>query len=104
MPVARINFMLTHCFVDANNVGDTETRRSQTVIILFCNIEPIIWFNKRQNSVEASTFGSEFTATNNAVEIIGALLYKLSILWVPIDVSMNIFCDNRSVGVNTTRP
>ena len=26
MPVARGNFMLTHCFVDTNHAGDTETR------------------------------------------------------------------------------
>jgi hypothetical protein len=34
-------------------------------------------FSKRQNSVEASTFGSEFTAMKNVVEMIEALGYKL---------------------------
>ena len=58
MPVARGNFILTHCFVDANHDGDTETRQSQTGILLFCKSAPIIWFGKRQNSVEASTLGS----------------------------------------------
>ena len=48
-------------------------------------------------------FGSEFTAMNNAVEIIEVLSYKLHIFRVPIDVSTNIFCDNRAVCVNTTR-
>ena len=65
MPVARGNFMSTHCFVDANHTGDTETRRFQTGILLFCNNAPIIWFSKRQNSVEALTFGSEFTKMKN---------------------------------------
>ncbi len=69
MPVPRGKYMTTHIFVDANHAGDTETRRSQTGILLFCNRAPIIWFSKRQNSVEASTFGSEFTAMNNAVEM-----------------------------------
>jgi hypothetical protein len=36
-----------------------------------------MWFSKRQNSVEASTFGSEFTAMKNTVEMIEALRYKL---------------------------
>ena len=70
MPFARGNFMWTHFFVDANHSGNTETRSSQTGILLFCNSTPIIWFIKGHNSVEASTFGSYFTATNNAVEII----------------------------------
>jgi hypothetical protein len=96
--------MMTHCFVDANHAGDTETRQSQTGILLFCNKAPIIWFSKRQNSVEASTFGSEFTAMKNAVEMIEALRYKLRMFGVPIDGPTNIFCDNGAVVVNTTRP
>jgi hypothetical protein len=104
MPKPRGNLMTTHCFVDANHAGDTETRRSQTGILLFCNSAPTIWFSKRQNSVEASTFGSEFTAMKNAVEMIEALRYKLRMLGVPIEGPTNIFCDNGAVCVNTTRP
>jgi hypothetical protein len=104
MPTPRGNLMTTHCFVDANHAGDTETRRSQTGILLFCNSAPTIWFSKRQNSVEASTFGSEFTAMKNAVEMIEALRYKLRMLGVPIEGPTNIFCDNGAVCVNTTRP
>ena len=69
MPVARGNFMSNHCFVDVNHAGKTETRQSQTGILLFSNSAPIIWSGKSQHSVEASTFGSEFTAINNALEI-----------------------------------
>jgi hypothetical protein len=96
--------MSTHCFVDANHAGDADTRRSQTGILLFCNMAPIIWFSKRENSVEASTFGSEFTAMKNAVEMIEALRCKLRIFGVPVDGPTNIFCDNGAVVVNTTRP
>ena len=87
--------MSTHCFVDANHAGDTGTRRSQTGILLFYNSVPIIWFSKRQNKVEASMFGSEFTAMNNSVEIIEAFRYKLSMFGVPINGSTDISCDNR---------
>ena len=62
--------MSMYCFIDANHSGDTEARRSQTGILFFCNSVPIIWFNKRQNLAETSTFGSEFTTMNNAVETI----------------------------------
>jgi hypothetical protein len=104
MPKPRGNGMSTHCFVDANHAGDTETRRSQTGILLFCNKAPITWFSKRQNSVEASTFGSEFTALKNAVEMIEALCYKLRMFGIPVDGPTNIFCDNGAVCVNTTKP
>ena len=104
IPVARGNFMLTHCLVDANHDGDTDTRRSHTGILFFCNSAPIIWFSKRQNSVEASTSGSYFTAMKNTVEIIYALRYKLRMFGVPIYGSTNIFCDNGAVCLNTTRP
>ena len=104
MTAARGKFMSIHCFVDVNHAGDTDTRQSQTGILLFFNSAPIIWFSKRQNSFDASTFESEFTATNNAVEIIEALQYKLHMFGFPIDGSTNIFYDNGAVCVSTTRP
>jgi hypothetical protein len=77
MPLPRGNCMSTHCFVDANHAGDAENRRSQTGMLLFCNSAPTIWFSKRQNSVKASAFGSEFTAMKNVVEMMEALRCKL---------------------------
>jgi hypothetical protein len=104
MPKPRGNVMSTHCFVDANHAGDTENRRSQTGILLFCNSAPIIWHSKRQNSVEASTFGSESTALKNATEMIEALRYKLRMFGVPIEGPTNVFCDNEAVCKNSIRP
>ena len=69
-PVPRANCMQKHSFIDANHSGGTNKRRSYTGILLLCNKAPIIWFSKRHNLVEASTFGSEFTETNNSVNII----------------------------------
>jgi hypothetical protein len=63
-----------------------------------------MWFNKRHNSVEASTFGSEFTAVKNAVEMMEALRYKLWMFGVPIDGPTNVFCDNTAVCKNMRRP
>ena len=39
-------------------------------VILYINRAPIIWYSKRQNTVESSTFGSEFIAMKIAVELI----------------------------------
>jgi hypothetical protein len=104
MPIPRGNPMSTHCFVDASHGSDHANRRSQTGILIFCNKAPIIWFSKRQNTVEASTFGSEFQAMKNAVELAEALRYKLRMFGVPIDGPTNVFCDNEAVYKNTSLP
>ena len=52
---------------------------------------------KKQNTIEASTFGSEYIATRIAVEKIKALRYKLRMLGVSIDGPANLFADNESV-------
>ena len=89
--------MSTYCFVDANHARDKTTRRSMTGILIFCYWAPIIWHNKRKKLVETSMFGSEFSALNNAVELIAALRYKLRMFGVPVDVPSNILCDNEAV-------
>jgi hypothetical protein len=104
MPKPRGKSMSTHCFVDANHAGDAETRRSQTGMLLSDNSAPVIWFSKRQNSVEASTFGSEFTAMKKAFEMTEALRCKLWMFGVPTDGATNVFCDDGAVCVNATKP
>ena len=96
--------MSTNCFVDANHAGDKTTRRSMIDVLIFCNRAPFIWNSKRQNQVDTSTFGSEFTATNNVVELIVALGYKLRMFGVPIDGSIYMFCDNEAVYKNASIP
>jgi hypothetical protein len=104
MPPPRGNAMSTNAFVDADLAGNKITRRSQTGILIFCNRAPIVWYSKRQNTVETSTFGSEFTAMKTAIELIESLRYKLRMFGVPIEGSTNIFCDNEAVVKNTTMP
>ena len=96
--------MTTHCFVDANHASDKVTRRSQSGILIFCNRAPIMWFSKRQNSVETSTFGSEFTALKQAVELVKALRYKLRMFGVPIEGPTDMFCNNEAVYKNSSTP
>jgi hypothetical protein len=64
----------------------------------------IIWHSKRQNSVEASTFGSEFTAMKNAIELTGVLRCKLRMFGIQVKGPTNVYCDNEAVCKNTTRP
>jgi len=104
MPEPRGRAAEIHCFVDADHAGDTVTRRSHTGILLFVNRAPIIWYSKKQNTVETSTFGSEFIAMKIAVELIEALRYKLRMFGIPIEGATNVYCDNDSVVSNTTKP
>ena len=70
------------CYVDANHPGNVVTRRSHTGIIIFVQNAPIIWHSRRQNTVDSSTFGSEFVAMQQAKEMIVVLRYKL--LKIPV--------------------
>ena len=92
-----------NAFVDADHAGELTTRRSQTGILIYGNMAPLIWFSKRQNTVEASTFGSEFVAMRILVEMLIALRYKLRMFGVRIDGPCNVFCDNESVTKSTMR-
>jgi len=104
MPEPRGKEVSTHCFVDASHGSDKVTRRSQTGILIFVNRAPIIFYSKKQNSVETSTFGSEFTACKQAVELVKALKYKLRMFGVPIEGPTNMYCDNEAVYKNVAVP
>jgi hypothetical protein len=104
MPEPRGKSVQINCFVDADHAGDVVSRRSHTGIILYVNRAPIIWYSKRQNTVETSTFGSEFIAMKIATEMIEGLRYKLRMFGVPIDGPANVFGDNQSVITNASVP
>jgi hypothetical protein len=101
-PEPRGNPIQVNCFVDSDHAGDRISRRSQTGIILYCNSAPIIWYSKRQNTVECSTFGSEFVALRIASELIISLRYKLQMFGIPVLGAANVFCDNESVYKNAS--
>ena len=84
-------------FVDADHAGNRDTRRSHTRIILMINMAPVMWYSKRQNAIETSTFGSEITSLRIVTEIIESLRYKLRMFGVPISGPSRIYCDNESV-------
>ena len=94
----------SHCFVDADHASNTVTRRSQTGILIFLNRAPIMCYSKQQNTVETSTFSSEFIAMRTAVEHIEALCYKLCMFGILVEGPMNVFCDNEAMFKNTMIP
>ena len=92
-------------FVDADHAGDKVTRRSRTGILLFLNKAPMIWHSKKQNTVEASSFGSEFVAMRAGIDMLKAFKYKLRMFGIPIeDGQTKVFGDNNSVIINASNP
>lgn len=91
-------------YVDANHAGNLANRRSHSGILIYANNAPIIWYSKRQNTVETSSFGSEYVALRICTELIEALRYKLRTFGIPIDGAAEVFCDNKSVVTNSSVP
>ena len=104
MAEPRGNMVRISAFVDANHAGNVVTRLSHSGITIFVQNAPITWFSKRQNTVEAEKFGSEFFALRIFKELIVALRYKLRMFGVPLDGPADIFCDNRGVVMNASKP
>ena len=62
IPEALGKYIVIRAYVYANHAGNMANRRSHSVIIIYVNNALIIWYSKRQNKVEDSSFGSEFVA------------------------------------------
>jgi hypothetical protein len=60
---------------DSDHGHDKVTGRSITGIINFVGSTPIFWDSKRQNCVQTSTFGAEFTALKQPVEKVVMICY-----------------------------
>ena len=104
MPVPLGKPVQMTCFVDSDHAGNLITRRSHTGIIIFVQNAPIIWYSKRQNTVESSTFGSEFVALRTARDLIVSLRFKLRMFGVPLVGPTDVLCDNAGVVKNTSVP
>jgi hypothetical protein len=72
-PVAHGNGVVTSCFVDVNHSRCKVTRCSHTGVLCYVNKALILWYLKHQNTVETSTFGSEYCAMKTAIDMIEGL-------------------------------
>lgn len=108
MPARKVgplgNPVKMRAYVDANHAGNLKNRRSHSGILIYVNNAPIIWYSKRQNTVESSSFGSEYIALRICTEMVEALRYKLRCFGIPIDGPAEVFCDNQSVVTNSSVP
>ena len=105
VPAPRGRSVMTTAFVDASHGANKVTRRSHTGYVVFLNRAPILWYSKRQQTVETSTFSAEFIALKVCLEAIEHLRFKLRCFGVPLpkgDEPTYVYCDNESVVKNTT--
>jgi hypothetical protein len=103
-PASRVKKVDLRLFVDSDHAGDQFKRRSRTGFVIYLNMAPIVWFSKRQPTVEASVFGAEFVAMNNGIETCRGLRYKLRMMGVALSGPTYVYGDNTSVVHNTHRP
>jgi hypothetical protein len=104
-PRPRGKPVVTTAFVDASHAANKKTRRSHTGFLLFINRAPIIWYSKRQQTVESSTFSSEFIALRVCTESIEHLRFKIRMFGIPMPEghATNVYCDNESVVKNSSK-
>src|SRR5210317_308919 len=84
-------------FVDASHASNVVTRQSRTGVFIYVNSALVMWYSKKQNSIETSSFGSEFMALKTGVEMLEGLRFKLQMMGVPIEGYCHTFVDNNSV-------
>jgi hypothetical protein len=68
MPIPLGKSIQMNIFCDASHASDIVTHRSTTGLLIYLCGTPVVWYSKRQNTVESSTFGSEFVALRIATE------------------------------------
>ena len=104
MPIPRGRSVTTTAYVDASHGANKVTRRSHTGYVLFLNRAPIVWYSKKQQTVETSAFSAEFIAMKACLEAIEHLRFKLRCFGIPMPKGepTYVFCDNESVVKNTS--
>jgi hypothetical protein len=104
VPKPKGKTLVVKLFVDSDHAADKLLRRSRTGFILYLNSAPIIWFSKRQGTIETSVFGAEFVAMRAGSEAGLALRCKLRMMGIPMEDPIYCFGDYMSVIHNTQKP
>ena len=88
-------------FVDFDHGGYQINQISRTGILVLLNSDPIMWYLKRKNTVDNSTFCSEFLAINQALEMLKAPKYKLQMFGIEkMENETKMLGDNNAVILN----
>jgi hypothetical protein len=88
-------------YFDADHASNKVMQWSQTGLIVYGNCVLLIWFSKKQNTIETATFGSELMALHLCTESLVALRFQVQTFGVAIPEPAQVFCGNEGV-VNAT--
>ena len=91
-------------FVDADHASNVVTRRSHSGYFVFIMNALMVSFSKKQNTVEASTYGSELVAMRIVCDRIVEMRIKCKSIGLPFLRSSEVYCDNQGVVMNTSIP
>ena len=104
MPEALGKALQQTVFVDASHAANVVTRQSRSGVLIFLNRAPILWYSKKQTSIETSSFGSEFQALKVGLELLLGLRYKIRMMGIPLEGYAHVKVDNMSVVKNSSVP
>ena len=103
-PVPKGKPVVFTTYVDANLYHDYVTGRAVTGVLHYINQTPFEWYCKKQATVEAATYGSEFVAGKIATQQAVASRITLRYLGVPVQGPTYMFGVNASVVTSSTQP
>ena len=104
IPEALVKYVHIIWYVDVNHSGNILNRRSHSVIFIYVNNTPVIWYSNRYNTVETNYFRLEFLALRIATELAESLRYTLRWFGVRLDGPDRIFFYNKLVVTNASVP
>ena len=76
-PDPLVRQVIIRAYVDFNYYGNLLNRRSHSGIIMYVNNASILWYSKKQNTVEVLSFESKFVAICITAGMIENLRYEL---------------------------
>ena len=91
-------------YVYVKHARNLENRRSYSGILIYVNNEFIKLYRNIQNTVESSSFGSEFVELRISTEMVEKLRYKLRTFGVNLKGPAYIYCEKKSVATNSSVP
>ncbi len=65
-------------YCDSDHAGDKLRRGSRKGYFVYMNMAPVVWYSKKQATIETSVFGAEFVASKNGTEAVRGLRYKIT--------------------------
>jgi hypothetical protein len=81
--IARATKRIDDDIMDASHDANKVRRQSKTGYVMLLNCAPVVWFSKRQPTVDSSTFSTKFLALKVCLVAIDHLQFKLQCFGIP---------------------